>query len=107
MSHHSSELINRALPISHRAPPSGKALKERLLLQMNEERMLEALAGLSGRNAASIAWLLEQDMIVPGGLLRAAIELDRELQTSRRPEKSIPIGFEVASSAEQRGKPQA
>ncbi|MGX1786123.1 hypothetical protein ACWIGM_05260 [Bosea sp. NPDC055332] len=80
MSHHSSVLVSHVLPLSHRAPPSGKTLRERFLLRMSEGDMLEALARLSGRSTSSVAWLLLQDMIVPGGLLRAAIELDRENQ---------------------------
>jgi len=80
MSHHSPELVNHVLPLSYRAPPSGKALRARFLLQMNEGDMLETLACLSGRSVGSVAWLLLQDMIVPGGLLRAAIRLDRHNQ---------------------------
>ncbi|RXT55822.1 hypothetical protein B6S44_06920 [Bosea sp. Tri-44] len=91
MSHHSSELISFVLPISHRAPPTGKALRERLLLQMDEAAMLAGLARLSGRSTSSIAWLLQQDMIVPGGLLRAAIEVDRKNQIALRHERSMSI----------------
>ncbi|HEV7326830.1 MAG TPA: hypothetical protein VGN91_17370 [Bosea sp. (in: a-proteobacteria)] len=80
MSHHSPELVNQVVPLSYRAPPSGKALRERFLLQMNEDDMLNALGRLSGRSVGSVAWLLRQDMIVPGGLLRAAIQLDRQNQ---------------------------
>jgi hypothetical protein len=86
MSHHSPELINHVVPLNHRAPPSGKALRERFLLQMSEGNMLDALASLSGRRIGSVAWLLQQDMIVPGGLLRAAIELDRLNQAELRRE---------------------
>lgn len=86
MSHHSPELVNHVLPLSYRAPPSGKALRERFLLQMNEGDLLNALARLSGRSVGSVAWLLLQDMIVPGGLLCAAIQLDRENQARRRRE---------------------
>lgn len=76
MTHHSPDLVSSVLPLSHRAPPSGKVLRERLLLQMDEEELIRALSQLSGRSAGSVAWLLRQDMIVPGGLLRAAIRLE-------------------------------
>lgn len=88
MSHHSSKLISYVLPLSHRAPPSGKTLRERFILQMSEGDMLEALARLSGRSTSAVAWLLQQDMIVPGGLLRAAIQLDRENQFRLRWERN-------------------
>jgi hypothetical protein len=84
MSHHSPELVSHVLPLSHRAPPSGKILRERFLLQMSEGDMLDALSCFSGRSVSSVAWLLQQDMIVPGGLLRAAIELDRRNMELRR-----------------------
>ncbi|MCV9937377.1 hypothetical protein OIU35_13540 [Boseaceae bacterium BT-24-1] len=78
MSRHPAELISVALPLSHRAPPSGKAMRERLLLRLSDDAMVEALARLSGRSIPSVAWLLKQDMIVPGGLLRAAMLLEAD-----------------------------
>lgn len=78
MSRHPAELIGAALPLSHRAPPSGKAMRERLLLRLSDDAMVEALARLSGRSIPSVAWLLKQDMIVPGGLLRAAMLLEAD-----------------------------
>ena len=58
MSHHSTELVNQVALLNTRAPPSGKALKERFLLQMSEGDMLNALASLSGRSVDCVAWLL-------------------------------------------------
>lgn len=91
MSHHSPELVSQVLPLSYRAPPSGKALRERFLLQMSEGDMLNSLASLSGRSVNSVAWLLSQDMIVPGGMLRAAIHLDRQNQADLHREPCISL----------------
>ena len=91
MSHHSTELVNHVALLNSRAPPSGKALKERFLLQMSEGDMLNALASLPGRSVDCVVWLLLQNMIVPGGLLRAAIQLDQQNQAERRREPGISI----------------
>lgn len=106
MSRHSSELISFVLPISHRAPPTGRALRARFLLQIDEAAMLDALARLSGRSAGSVAWLLLQDMVVPGGLLRAAIQLEREIQSARGYERSNLIATEIGSLVPIEHKPQ-
>lgn len=86
MTHHFSELVSSVLPLSHRAPPTGKALRDRLLLQMKEEELVEALARISGRSTGSVAWLLRQDMVVPGSLLRAAMMLE----ASARQDGTLP-----------------
>lgn len=53
--------------------------------------MLNALSILSGRTVDSVAWLLLQNMIVPGGLLRAGIALDRLNQGELRLKPGIPF----------------
>jgi len=79
MTHHSLDLLSVARPLSHRSPPSGKALRARFIDLIDEETLIDELSRLSGRAPGAVAWLLRQDMIVPGGLLKAALLLDARL----------------------------
>jgi hypothetical protein len=61
--------------LSAQHPPTGKMLAVQLEADFAGTAFLAELARLSGRSEASVAWLLQQDIIVPAGLLCAALTL--------------------------------
>jgi hypothetical protein len=46
-------------------------------------RFLSELARLSGLSQASVAWLLAQDIVVPAGLLCAALSFQNAMEAMR------------------------
>jgi len=59
--------------LSMRHPPTGRLLARHLETEFAGRPFLAELARLSGRSEASVAWLLQQDIVIPAGLLCAAL----------------------------------
>ncbi|WP_186420004.1 hypothetical protein [Bosea sp. CS1GBMeth4] len=64
-------------------PPTGKMLARQLETDFAGVPFQRELARLSGRSEASVAWLLQQDIVVPASLLCAALAFQSAMDAER------------------------
>jgi len=69
--------------LSMRHPPTGKMLAKHLETEFAGWPFLSELARLSGRSDGSVAWLLQQDIVIPAGLLCAALTFQNAMEAAR------------------------
>lgn len=66
--------------LSGRHPPTGKMLAKHLETEFAGWPFLAELARLSGRSETAVAWLLQQDIVIPAGLLCAALTFQSAME---------------------------
>lgn len=69
--------------LSARHPPTGRMLAKHIETENPGRSFVAELAQLSGRSEASVAWLLQQDIVVPAGLLCAALTFQSAMEALR------------------------
>lgn len=74
-------LFRQTLSASH--PPTGRMLARHLETEFVGRPFLSELARLSGRSESSVGWLLEQDIVIPAGLLCAALTFQNATEAAR------------------------
>lgn len=69
--------------LSARHPPTGRMLAKHIETEIPGRSFVAELAQLSGRSEASVAWLLQQDIVIPAGLLCAALTFQSAMEALR------------------------
>lgn len=66
--------------LSARHPPTGRMLAKHMETEFPGRSFVAELAQVSGRSEASVAWLLQQDIVIPAGLLCAALSFQAAVE---------------------------